>query len=60
MSTSGEDSVDSVDPWQLFYEGVDELSDDFMEVREQPPMQQRDWVFERPMIRCPETCVTAG
>jgi len=32
------------DPWKLFYESLQEFSDDFMEDgREQPPMQERDW-----------------
>lgn len=32
------------DPWELFYEGVDELSDDFMEEgRKQPDTQKRAW-----------------
>lgn len=32
------------DPWELFYEGVEKLSDDFMaEGRKQPPMQDRNW-----------------
>lgn len=32
------------DPWELFYEGVEELSDDFMsEGRKQPAPQEREW-----------------
>jgi antitoxin VapB len=32
------------DPWELFYEGVVELSDDFMaEGRQQPKLQERKW-----------------
>ncbi len=32
------------DPWELFFEGVSELSDDFMaEGRRQPPVQKRKW-----------------
>lgn len=32
------------DPWEIFYEAVEELSDDFMEEgRNQPPPQQRRW-----------------
>ena len=32
------------DPWELFFEGVQELSDDFMgEGRAQPPVQKRRW-----------------
>jgi antitoxin VapB len=31
------------DPWEVFYEGVAELSDDFMAAgREQPPLQRRE------------------
>jgi antitoxin VapB len=31
-------------PWELFYEGVEELSDDFFaEGRKQPPTEQRNW-----------------
>jgi antitoxin VapB len=32
------------DPWELFREGVAELSDDFMNAgRQQPPLEQRKW-----------------
>jgi antitoxin VapB len=32
------------DPWEIFAEGVQELSDDFMaEGRQQPKTQKRDW-----------------
>ncbi len=32
------------DPWELFFEGVQELSDGFMaDGRAQPPIQQRRW-----------------
>ena len=32
------------DPWEVFYEGVEELSDGFFhEGRVQPPVEQRDW-----------------
>ena len=32
------------DPWEVFYEGVAELSDDFMAAgRQQPRVQQRKW-----------------
>jgi antitoxin VapB len=32
------------DPWELFYEGVEELSDDFMaQGRKQPPVEHRNW-----------------
>ncbi|HLN30984.1 MAG TPA: type II toxin-antitoxin system VapB family antitoxin [Gemmataceae bacterium] len=32
------------DPWDLFFEGVAELSDEFMaEGRKQPPLQKRKW-----------------
>lgn len=32
------------DPWDLFFEGVQELSDGFMaEGRQQPEVQQRKW-----------------
>lgn len=31
-------------PWELFYEGVKELSDEFMaEGRKQPPVEKRNW-----------------
>jgi len=35
--------LSEVDPWQLFEEGVAELSDDFMAERKQPEIQQRDF-----------------
>jgi antitoxin VapB len=32
------------DPWELFHEGVEELSEDFMASgRHQPPQQHRNW-----------------
>lgn len=32
------------DPWELFYEGIEEVSDDFMKAgRRQPDTQQRKW-----------------
>jgi antitoxin VapB len=32
------------DPWELFFEGVEELSDDFMkEGRTQPEVERREW-----------------
>jgi antitoxin VapB len=32
------------DPWELFYEAVEQLPDDFMAgVRKQPPLEQRNW-----------------
>jgi len=32
------------DPWEIFFEGVKELSDNFMAGgRQQPPSQQRKW-----------------
>jgi antitoxin VapB len=31
------------DPWELFYEAVEELSDDFMATRTQPPLEERNW-----------------
>ena len=32
------------DPWEIFMEGVEELSDDFMaEGRQQGPPQERNW-----------------
>jgi antitoxin VapB len=30
-------------PWELFREGVDELSDDFMQNRVQPPLEEREF-----------------
>jgi antitoxin VapB len=36
--------VISRDPWEVFFEGVDELSDDFMAPgRQQQPTQTRKW-----------------
>ena len=36
--------VISRDPWEIFLEGVEELSADFMaEGRRQPPQQNRTW-----------------
>ena len=36
--------VISRDPWEIFFEGVDELSADFMAAgRQQPPPQERAW-----------------
>jgi antitoxin VapB len=36
--------VISRDPWELFFEGVEELSDDFMRGdRKQPDVEQREW-----------------
>ena len=29
------------DPWDLFREGVEEISDDFLAQRDQPPVQKR-------------------
>ena len=32
------------DPWELFHEGAEKLSDDFMaDGRQQPPQQHRNW-----------------
>ncbi len=32
------------DPWEIFGEGVEEVSEDFMRKgREQPPLEERDW-----------------
>jgi antitoxin VapB len=32
------------DPWELFFEGVEELSEDFMsEGRVQPKLERREW-----------------
>ena len=32
------------DPWELFFEGVEELSDDFMRGgRQQPEVERREW-----------------
>ncbi len=33
------------DPWETLFESLDQFSDDFMEVREQPPTQQRESLF---------------
>ena len=36
--------VMSRDPWEVFFEGVEELSDEFFNAgRVQPPVEQRDW-----------------
>jgi len=32
------------DPWELFAEGCRELSDGFMESRDQPPLEKRDHI----------------
>lgn len=29
------------DPWEIFFEGISELSDDFMSERKQPEIQRR-------------------
>lgn len=34
------------DPWKLFVDSLHEFSADFMEDREQPPMQSREEMFE--------------
>jgi antitoxin VapB len=31
------------DPWELFYEAVEQLPDDFMAERKQPPVERRNW-----------------
>lgn len=31
------------DPWEMFAEGCEELSADFLASREQPPVENRDW-----------------
>ena len=31
------------DPWELFEEGLSELADDFMEERNQPDLQEREF-----------------
>lgn len=31
------------DPWELFYEGVEEVSEGFMADRQQPPPEKRNW-----------------
>jgi antitoxin VapB len=37
------------DPWEIFFEGVEELSDSFMaEGRRQPEHQKRDWNNDPP------------
>lgn len=33
-------------PWQTLFESLDMFSDDFMESREQPEMQEREELFE--------------
>ena len=33
------------DSWQTLFESLDHFSDDFMEVREQPPTQHRESLF---------------
>lgn len=35
------------DPWEICREACQELSDDFMKGRVQPPPQKRDWSKER-------------
>ena len=35
------------DPWEICREGCQELSDDFMKERVQPPPQTREWSKER-------------
>jgi len=35
------------DPWEVCREACQELSDDFMTERVQPPAQKRDWSKER-------------
>ncbi len=36
--------VISRDPWEVFFEGIEELSDEFMSGgRQQPAQQNRDW-----------------
>jgi len=34
------------DPWEVCREACQELSDDFMKVRRQPPQQRRSWQDE--------------
>ncbi len=34
------------DSWETLFESLDQFSDDFMEVREQPPTQHRESLFE--------------
>ena len=31
------------DPWALFFEGIEELSDGFAQGRAQPVLEERDW-----------------
>ncbi len=31
------------DPWEMFAEGCEELSEDFLASREQPPIENRAW-----------------
>jgi antitoxin VapB len=31
------------DPWELFFEGAEELSSNFMEARLQPEVEKREW-----------------
>ena len=31
------------DPWELFHEAVEQLPDDFMAERKQPPFEKRNW-----------------
>jgi antitoxin VapB len=31
------------DPWELFHEAVEQLPDDFMADRKQPPLEERNW-----------------
>ena len=33
------------DSWETLFESLDQFSDDFMEVREQPPTQHRESLF---------------
>ena len=33
------------DSWQTLFESLDQFSDDFMEVREQPPTEHRESLF---------------
>ena len=33
------------DPWETLFESLDQFSDDFMEVREQPPTEHRESLF---------------
>mgnify|MGYP000249802086 CR=1 FL=1 len=34
------------DPWQALIDSLDQFSDDFMETREQPPLSDRESLFE--------------